>query len=427
MAKPRADLILCHAGELVTPLGARPLTGPALGRPRIIPDGAVACVGERILAVGSTDEVLAQVATGPDTVFIESRGQLITPGLVDAHTHALYAGSRQHELAMKLAGRDYLSILAAGGGILSTVRETRAASRPELARLLAARLRIMLAHGTTTVEVKTGYGLTVESELAHLEILAEMNVHAGPDLVPTLMAAHAVPPEWAGDADGYIDLVCREIVPAAARAGTAEFVDVFCETGVFSSEQAGRVLEAARTCGLARKVHADELAGGGGAELAAAMGAVSAEHLIHASPAGIEALAEAGVIAVLLPGTSFYLAGGHYAPARAMIAAGVAVALATDANPGTSPTENMGFVLNLACLYLKMIPAEALTAATLNAACAVGRGQVVGTLEPGKLADLVVFDAPDHTYLPYHYGTNLARLVIKRGKVAYQAEDHPSM
>lgn len=417
MADLQADLILFHAGQVATPLGKAPLRGPALGELRIIPDGAVACAGGRILAVGKTDDVMARIKPGPAAVCLEARGRLVTPGLVDPHTHALYAGSRQHELEMKLAGRTYLEILAAGGGILDTVRRTRMAPPEELKDLLRSRLRTMLAHGATTVEVKTGYGLTAETELAHLGLISSLDAEDGvPAVVPTLMAAHAVPEEWAGDPDGYLDLVCGEIIPRAAAAG-ARFVDVFCEPGVFTVAQARRVLLTARAHGLGAKLHGDELAPGGGAELAAEVGAISAEHLVHASPAGMRAMAEAGVIAVLLPGTSFYLAEGRYAPARAMIQAGVAVALGSDANPGTSPTENMAFLLNLACLYLRLTPAEALAAATLNAACAVGLGGETGTLEPGKRADLLLFDAPDYRYLPYHYGTNLVRTVIRGGKV----------
>ncbi|MGE5598734.1 MAG: imidazolonepropionase [Bacteroidota bacterium] len=419
MADLRADLVLIHAGQVATPLGNGPLCGKSLGAIRTIADGAVACAGGRILAVGTTDEVMSLVEPGPAAVCLEARGRLVTPGLVDPHTHALYAGSRQHELEMKLAGRTYLEILAAGGGILDTVRRTRAAPLEELENLLRSRLRTMLAHGATTVEVKTGYGLSVPSELAHLGILASLAGEADlPAVVPTVMAAHAVPEEWAGDPDGYLGLVCREILPRAAASG-ARFADVFCEPGVFSVEQARRVLQTAREYDLGLKLHGDELAPGGGAELAAEVGAISAEHLVHASPAGMRAMAEAGVIAVLLPGTSFYLAEGRYAPARAMVDAGVAVALGSDANPGTSPTENPGFLLNLACLYLRLTPAESLAASTLNAACAVGLGGETGTLEPGKRADILIFDAPDYCYLPYHYGTNLVHTVIKGGKVVW--------
>ena len=425
MAKPCADLLVTGAGQLVTPCGKGPAIGDDLGRLRIIADGAVAVAGERVLAVGTTDEVLSQVETGPATVLVDAGGCVVLPGLVDPHTHALYAGSRQRELEMKLRGLDYLAILASGGGILSTVSQTRAAQPHYLGELLRERLRVMLAHGTTTVEIKTGYGLTEADELAHLEILARLEKDGLPDVVATLMAAHAVPEEWTHDPDGYIDLIRHRIIPAAAAAGTAKFVDVFCESGVFSREQTRLVLVAAREHGLSCKLHADELTPGGGAELAAETGAISAEHLIHTSPEGVKAMAAAGVIAVLLPGTSFYLAKGAYAPARAMIEAGVPVALATDANPGTSPTENMGFMLTLACLYLRMTPAEAVTAATLNAACALGLGDQIGSLEPGKLADLAVFAAPDYQYLPYHYGVNLTRTVIKRGRVVWHSPSAP--
>jgi len=417
-----ATLLVRHADALVTLAGhgTSPLTGAALGELGVIADGAVAAAGDRILAVGPSDRVERTITLAEGARVIDARGRTVLPGLVDPHTHLVYAGTREREFPLRLAGASYLEILRAGGGILGTVTATRAADEATLARLTRDRLDTALRHGTTTLEIKSGYGLDTATELKQLRAAKRAARGHPVRTVATFMGAHAFPPEHRADPEGYVDLVVEAMIPAVAEAGLAAFCDVFCEEGVFSVSQSRRILEAGRAAGLAPKLHADELASSGGAELAGAVGAVSADHLVYASDAGLAAMAAAGVVAVLLPGTTFSLMGSRYAPARRMIDAGVPVALATDANPGSSPTESMQMIVNLACLQLKLSPEEALAAATLNAAHAVGMADEVGSLEVGKRADLLVVDAPSPTYLAYHYGTNLAERVIASGRIAWQ-------
>lgn len=412
------DLFIYNCGELVTLAGAPgPRSGAAQGWASIIPHGAVCAKDGVILAVGPQDEIASRIEVGTGTFTYDAGGRLVTPGLVDPHTHACYAGSRQHELELRLQGRSYLEILESGGGIHHTVRETRAAGPARLRAVTAERLHVMLEHGTTAVEIKSGYGLDVPHELEQLATIASLQETVPQTLVPTFMGAHAVPAEYSSSA--YVDLVIEEMLPKAAPL--ARFCDVFCESGVFTPDETRRILLRAKELGLGLKLHADELSDSGGAALAAELGAISAEHLLYVGEPGIRAMAAAGVIAILLPGTSFYLQK-PYAPARQLVNAGVPVALATDANPGSSPTENLQLVLNLACLYLKLTPAEALCAATINAAHACGLGGQLGSLEPGKRADIVVFDAPDHRYLCYHYGVNLARAVFTAGELRWESQ-----
>ena len=394
------------------------LTGPHL---------AVAAWRSRILAAGSSDDVHRQiVADGfPLEAFerLDAAGGLITPGLIDAHTHLVFAGTREAEWQMRARGAGYLEILAAGGGILSTVAATRAATGPEL--LDGARLRLteMLANGTTTAEAKSGYGLTVASELRLLETIGRLGGEGPVQLVPTFLGAHAVPADYGDHANGteaYVTSVVRDQLPAVASQGIARFCDVFCETGVFSAEQAARVLQAAASFGLARRVHADELAPSGGAELAAELGCLSADHLAALSEEGVAALvrvADSGhpVVATLLPATSWFLGKHHFAPARRFVDAGIPVALATDLNPGTSPTVSLQLVMSIACVEMALTPAEALAAVTINAAHSLGLGSEIGSIEPGKQADLVVWDMPALEQIPYWIGSNRVRTVVKRG------------
>lgn len=417
----QADLLIENARQVVTSRGgANPLTKGDLGRLEIIENGAVAVGGGRILAVGTTAEVRAKVTVTPATRRIDAAGQIALPGLVDAHTHLVFAGSRENELDLKLKGVPYLEILAQGGGILSTVRATRAADREELVGIGRKYARQMLAQGTTTAEVKSGYGLTVADELKQLEAVRDLASQSALDLVPTFMGAHAFPPEYKNDPEKFVDLVVTEMIPAVARQGLAEYCDVFCEKGVFSVEQSRRILQAGLAAGLKPKIHAEEIECLGGAELAAELGAASADHLLMISDAGIRKMADAGVVAVLLPATTFYLREDHYAPARKMIEAGVPVALASDFNPGSCPNNNLQFVMTVACLYLRMTPAEVINAVTINAAHAIGRADRVGSLEEGKQADIVLFDAPSYQYLPYRLGSNLVTAVIKQGKVVVE-------
>ena len=408
-------LLIVHAAELVT------LRGPWI-RPRrreemrdlgIVPDGAVYVEGGRVREVGDTRDVL-RVRGGTRDV-IDATGKVVLPGFVDAHTHAVFAGSRHHEVPWKAEGLSYTEIAARGGGILSTVRDTRAAPREALVATTRKRLDGMLRFGTTTAEVKSGYGLTPESELGILAAIDELSVAHPIGLVSTFLGAHTVPPEFDGRADAYVDLVANEMVPAVATRSGARFCDVWVEEGAFTAEQARRIFAAAKARGLDAKVHADELSDAGGAALAADVGAVSADHLLHAGEAGLRAMGEKGVIGVLLPATSL-AAKLPFADARRVIGAGVPVALGTDLNPG-SWNESIQSVMALATHRLGMYPEEAVTAATVNAAFAVGRGREVGTLEPGMAADVLVLDTDSVGHLGYRLTGNLVEKVIKAGRI----------
>jgi imidazolonepropionase len=384
----------------------------------------VLCREGRIAFVGPAEERRRDFGELPDVERLDGQGGTLIPGFVDPHTHLPWAGTREEEFAARLAGKTYQEIAAAGGGILSTVAATRRASREELVGNVKRRLDQMLAWGTTTAEAKSGYGLNLEDELKQLEAIRAAAAAHPVDLVPTLLAAHEVPAEYRGDVQSrkrYLDLICEEIVPAAAAAGLARFCDVFCETGVFDAAESRRVLAAGVAAGLLPRLHADEFADSGGAELAAELSALSADHLMAVSPAGIDALARSGVTAVLLPGTSFFLMKERYAPARQLVAAGVPVALATDCNPGSSHTESMPMVIWLAVLKLGLSIEESLTAATLNSACSLGLGAEVGSVEVGKRADLVLLDAPNLLHLVYHYGVNPVAAVVKAGRVVRRA------
>ncbi|CAN5750248.1 imidazolonepropionase [soil metagenome] len=388
----------------------------------------------RLVAVGNRAEVELQLAAkgipAPQLTILDAAGGTITPGLVDPHTHLLFAGTRHAELAMRQRGHGYLDILAAGGGILQTVRQTRLASDEELLAGARGWLAEMLSHGVTTVEVKSGYGLDVEHELRLLRLAGILGAEGPLEIVPTFLGAHALPTEFRdqpGGTSAYLDRVIDEQLPAVAEQGIATACDVFCEDGVFDVPGSRRLLEAARRLGLAARLHADELHASGGAELAAEVGARSADHLAAVSPAGIEALGRAAdegrpVIATLLPATTLYLLGEHYAPARALIERGVPVALGSDFNPGTSPTPNLHLVMSLACLKLGLTPAEALAALTINAAAALGLEASNGSLEVGKHADLVVWGVETHELLPYWLGANLTRAVVKHGRLVQRHE-----
>lgn len=416
------DLLIYHASELLTVAGPGPLAGPLQGRLGAIPDGAVAAVGERIFLVGPTEVVLRRVKPAPNATLIDARGKTVLPGFVDAHTHLIFAGARDEEWEMRLRGATYQEITAAGGGIMNTVRATRAASLDELVALGRQRLDVMLRHGTTTVEAKSGYGLATDDEIRQLLAVRRLAEQQPVDLIATFLGAHLVPAEYRGRADEYVDLVVNEMLPRlAGPPALAQFADIFCDEGAFTLAQARRVLEASRQWGLGLKIHADEFAPLGGARLAATLGAVSADHLVVTPPAEMAALAAAGVVAVLLPATTFHLGKSHFAPARAFVAAGVPVAVATDLNPGTCMTESLPMALAIACSQMKLLPAEVVVAATLNAAHALGRGVEIGSLEPGKQADIVVLAAPNHRHLAYHFGVNLVETVVKRGRVVRQA------
>jgi len=400
------DLLIKNIGMLATPEGSSPKKGEAQANIRIIKNAAIGIKGSKIEYVG---EVVAPSAAQE----IDAGGRLVTPGLVDAHTHLVFGGFRQHELAAKIAGASYLDILKAGGGILSTVEATRNTNFNTLCKKASGFLDEMLRHGTTTVEAKSGYGLDFETELRQLQVAAHLAKTHPMDIVPTFMGAHTVPKETTREE--YVNQLIDEIIPAIAKENIAPFCDIFCEDGVFDIETTRRILQAAKSHGFEVKLHGDEVTPMGGAALAAELGCVSAEHLIEASDEGLQAMADAGTIAVLLPGTSFYLNKG-YARARDMLNMGMAVALATDFNPGSNPCYNMQFVLNLACLKARLSPAEALTAATLNAAAAIGLAASKGSIEVGKDADIVIWDCPDLDFLFYRYGNNQVHQIVKSEK-----------
>ena len=404
------QLIIHNIGLLATPEGTAARKGENQGQIRVLRDAWILLEDGKIAGLGTGE------APEADAQRLDAEGMLVTPGLVDAHTHLVFGGWRQNEMALKLHGAGYLDILAQGGGILSTVRATREASEQELFDKAWDALEEMLDLGVTTVEAKSGYGLDLDTELKQLHVTRRLNEEHPMDLVSTFLGAHALPPEYRDDREGYLRLLCDTVIPRVAAEGLAEYCDVFCETGVFSAEESRRILEAGLAHGLAPKIHADEIDPIGGSQLAGALKAVSAEHLIVCPKARVRALAEGGVIACCLPATSFYLGSG-FAPVRDMIAAGVPVALASDFNPGSCPSLNLQLVINLACLRYRMTPEEVLTAVTLNGAAAIGRADRIGSLEEGKQGDLVIWDAPDLDYLCYRMGSNLARLVLKKGRI----------
>jgi imidazolonepropionase len=405
-----ADLLVTGLAELVT---AEPALGE--GPLGVIPGGAVASAGGRIVWVGPEAD-LARVPVAPDAIRLDGRGGVGLPGFVDSHTHLVFAGSREHEYAMRARGASYQEIAAAGGGILATVRATRAATVEALVEAARPRLARLLEHGTTTVEIKSGYGLTTADELKMLEAIGCLAGSHPVEIHANFCGAHEVPPEYRGRTDAYVDLVVQEMLPAVAARGLAEYVDVFCEDGVFSVEQSRRVLEAGRRLGLRPKFHADEFAALGGAELAAEVGALSADHLLKARVDGVRRMAETGVTAALLPGTAFFL-GLPYAPARAFLDLGVRVALASDFNPGSSMGCNLQLVMTMAVSQMRMSPEEALLGVTLHGAHAMGLAAAVGSLAPGKQCDLLVAAVPGWRHLAYFYGVNHVRTVVKRGRV----------
>lgn len=408
----RCDLLVRGASELVTMSSGAGAAAPAgavdLG---VIPHGAVAARDGRIVWAGLETELAGAVEVPADAIVVDAEGAAVLPGFVDAHAHLVWAGERAAEYGARLAGATYLEVQEAGGGINSTVRATRAATEEQLAALAARRLDSFLRHGTTTLEAKTGYGLTLEDER---KSLAAAKVAHPVRRVHTILAAHLTPEEYAGRDDEYIGLVCDEILPALA--GQAEFADVFCDEGAFTVAQSRRVLEAGRALGYRLKIHAEELAHTGGTALAAELGAASADHLIHITGEDIAALRAASTVAVLLPGTSYTL-HTTYAPARELLAAGVTVALATDFNPGSCYCENLQMAMSFACQEQRLTPAEALRAATLGGAAALGLQHEVGSVETGKRCDLLILDAATHQELPYHWGVNLVTGVVAGGEV----------
>lgn len=398
--------LIRNIGLLATPEGLCARRGPAQGQLRLLKNAWVLAEDGIITAVGQ-----GEPPCGAEQV-IDAEGRLATPGLADAHTHLIFGGWRQDELADKLHGVPYLDILARGGGILSTVRATRAATEAELLEKGRRALLEMQRFGVTACEAKSGYGLETETELRQLRVIRQLGQECAMDLAPTLLGAHALPPEYQADREGYLRLLCEEMIPRAAAEGLARFCDVFCEEGVFTAEESRRILLAGKAHGLLPKLHADEIHPIGGSQLAGELGAVSAEHLIVCPEEGMDSMARSGVIACLLPCTSLYL-GASFAPARRLVEKGVAIAIATDFNPGSCPCLNLQLAMSLGCLYYRLTPEEVLTAVTLNGAAAMGLAGRLGSVEPGKQCDLALWDAPDLNYLCYRMGSNLCTSVIK--------------
>ncbi len=398
--------LIRNIGLLATPEGFCARRGPAQGQLRLLNNAWVLAEDGIITAVGQ-----GEPPCGAEQV-IDAEGRLATPGLADAHTHLIFGGWRQDELADKLHGVPYLDILARGGGILSTVRATRAATEAELLEKGRRALLEMQRFGVTACEAKSGYGLETETELRQLRVIRQLGQQCAMDLAATLLGAHALPPEYQADREGYLRLLCEEMIPRAAAEGLARFCDVFCEEGVFTAEESRRILLAGKAHGLLPKLHADEIHPIGGSQLAGELGAVSAEHLIVCPEEGMDSMARSGVIACLLPCTSLYL-GASFAPARRLVEKGVAIAIATDFNPGSCPCLNLQLAMSLGCLYYRLTPEEVLTAVTLNGAAAMGLAGRLGSVEPGKQCDLALWDAPDLNYLCYRMGSNLCTSVIK--------------
>lgn len=413
----KTTLLIKNIGQLITMQGPVPRRGDNLSEIGLINNGAVAVSGEDIIAVGASAEIVGRVDLAENCMVISGEHKVVTPGLIDPHTHPVFARTREAEFEMRLAGNSYMEIARAGGGIRSSVRHLRETSANELYINSKKTVDRLLSFGITTIEGKSGYGLSTEAEIKSLEVIRMLNENEPTDILPTFLGAHEIPDEYRDNRRGYIDLVIDEMIPAVAEKKLARFCDVFCEEGVFNVEESREILEAGKKHGLMPKIHADELKSTGGAELAVEVGAISADHLTHISDKGIEMMSKSGTVAVLLPGTSFALGLEESAPARKMIENDVIVSLSTDCNPGSSMTESMPIIISLAALKLKMTAAESLAAVTVNAACAIGLGDRSGKLENGLPADIVVWDMKDYRELPYHYGVNLTETVIKHGKV----------
>lgn len=411
------DTLLTNIGELLPMDKAGPVKGKEMNDITIIKDGAIGIKDGKVAWIGTAED--AKVFTAHQV--IDAKGKLVTPGLIDAHTHLVFGGSREEEMALKQQGVPYLDILAKGGGILSTVRATREATFEELYEKAKFHLDRMASYGITTVEAKSGYGLDRETELKQLRVVQKLQEDHPVDLVSTFMGAHAIPEQYKHHPEAFLDEMLHLLDDIKAE-NLAEFVDIFTETGVFSVDQSRKYLLSAKEKGFDVKIHADEIDPLGGTELAVEIGAVSADHIAVASDEGVKQLANSNTIGVVLPGTSFYLGKDDYGRAREMIDAGAAIALSTDFNPGSSVTENLQLIMSIAAVRLKMSPAEIWHAVTINAAHAINRGDVSGSLAVGRRADLVLWDAPNHLYIPYHYGVNHVNTVFINGKVIYERE-----
>jgi len=410
------DLIIKNAGELIT-LSPSFREESGLG---IIRNGAITAKEGKIFWVGQMDELPKEFVLSQYGQEMNATGKVVMPGLIDSHTHLIFAGSREGEFEQRIQGLSYLEIAEKGGGILSTVEATRKASLEELFTLGKRRLDRMISKGVTTIEAKSGYGLSLQDEMKILKVMKALKEIHPMEIVPTFLGAHTLPKEFRNDRTRYMDLLTAEMIPEVAHEGVAEFCDVFCEEKAFTLEESKKILETGKRYGLKPKIHADQLSPGGGAELAAEVGAFSADHLEHVSQEGIKKMAEKGVTAVLLPGAIFFLSMKKYPPAREMIEKGVWISIATDLNPGSSMTESLPLMMTMGCTMFKMIPKEVIQATTIHAAKSMGREKEIGSLDVGKQADILLLDIPSYRYLPYHFGVDHTEYVIKRGKIVYQ-------
>ncbi len=414
--KNRFDILIKNAQQLVTVASNKPKTYKDMCDLGIIEDGACGIKDGVIAFVGKTTDIVDDYTTDQ---LIDASGMVVMPGFVDPHTHPIFGKTRENEFEMRIKGKSYKEISMSGGGIRASIEDVRNASLNELVDSGLKRINKMLEMGTTTLEAKSGYGLTTDSELKMLKAIKEINRISEMDIVPTFLGAHEYPEEYKDDHEKYIEIIINEMLPAVKEEGLAEYCDIFCEAHVFSVEESRRILTAAKGLGFKIRFHADELEPIGGAELAAEIGAVSADHLVAISDEGITRMKEAGVIPILLPATTFSLGSSTYAPARKMIDAGLPVALSTDFNPGSCNCDSQQFVTSLACLQMHMLPAEAINGVTINAAFSLELGEKIGSLEEGKQADVIILDIPDYQYLPYHLGSNTVEKVIKKGKTIH--------
>ncbi|HEX9916400.1 MAG TPA: imidazolonepropionase [candidate division Zixibacteria bacterium] len=414
-----ADLIIKNVGQLLTLRSSKrgPRAGKNMQELGIIENGTVTIKGNRIISLGKTDKVLSKIKVGKNTKIVDAKNRVVTPGLVDCHTHPIFANTREEEFELRIKGKTYEEIARAGGGIKSSVRKVRKLSKEELIKLAIPRLDRFLSYGTTTIEAKSGYGLSLKDEIKILEVIRQLNRIHPIDLVPTFLGAHEIPEEYKDNKEGYIRLLIEEMIHLVAKRRLAKFCDIFCEKGVFDTKDSKKILLAAKKYGLVPKLHAEQLSHFGGAKLASQIGAICADHLENVTLTDIKLLKKRGVIGVLLPGATFGLGLKKYAPARKMIENNLPIAISTDFNPGSSMSESMPMMMSLSCLMMKLTPAEAIVASTINPAYALNMENQIGSIEPGKKADLVIWEVKNYKEIPYHYGINLVEKIIKNGKV----------